>query len=176
MDFLTNWTPGTVTALGLFPLFMIVAAAVDIATMKISNRLSILFIVCFFPAAWFAGLDLSMVGLHVATGLCALAVGFVLFARGLFGGGDAKFLAAIALWMGWPDTLSFLMMVALAGGALAVALIAARQFPLPQPLLRYDWVVRLHLKETGIPYAAALAAGALIVFPDTDIFAHLVKY
>lgn len=167
---------GTVIAFGVFPLFMIVAAARDIATMTISNRLSALLALSFIPAAWLSGFSAAEVGLHAAVGAAALAFGFAFFTAGWFGGGDAKFLAATALWMGWPDTLSFLMMVALAGGAVGVALVAARQFPLPQPLLRYEWVVRLHLKETGIPYAAALAAGALIVFPDTDIFAHLVKY
>lgn len=169
-------TVGTLIAFGVFPLFMIVAVARDIATMTISNRLSLLLAASFFPAALFGDFSFAQVGLHVAVGAAALALGFALFSAGWVGGGDAKFLAATALWMGWPDTMPFVMMVALAGGAFAVALIAARQFPLPQPLLRYDWVVRLHLKETGIPYAAALAAGALIVFPNTDIFAHLVKY
>ncbi|MBE0705507.1 MAG: peptidase, partial [Afipia sp.] len=39
---------------------------------------------------------------------------------------------------------------------------------LPTWLLGQDWLVRLHGKDTGIPYGIALAAAALLIYPDTD--------
>ncbi len=165
---------GMLIALGVFPLMMIVAAALDVATMTISNKLSALLALAFFPAALLGGLPVTDIALHTGVGAAALVAGFSLFAGGWIGGGDAKFLAATALWMGLPQIAPFVLMVGLAGGVLAVLLLLARQVPLPSPLLRHDWIVRLHLKETGIPYAAAFAAGALIVFPDTELFAGLI--
>jgi prepilin peptidase CpaA len=30
------------------------------------------------------------------------------------------------------------------------------------------WLLRLHAKESGIPYGIALAIGALMIYPETD--------
>jgi prepilin peptidase CpaA len=30
------------------------------------------------------------------------------------------------------------------------------------------WLLRLHAKETGIPYGIALAIGALMIYPETE--------
>ena len=49
-----------------------------------------------------------------------LVLGFALFAAGLFGGGDAKLMAAAALWLGWSTGTSVLVFTALAGGVLAI--------------------------------------------------------
>ena len=35
------------------------------------------------------------------------------------------------------------------------------------------WALRLHRPDAGIPYGIALAAGALLVFPDTLWFSNL---
>jgi prepilin peptidase CpaA len=45
-----------------------------------------------------------------------------------------------------------------------------RQWPLPVFLLRYGWIVKLHDSKAGIPYGVALAAGAFILLPSTEIF------
>jgi prepilin peptidase CpaA len=39
--------------------------------------------------------------------------------------------------------------------------------PLPALLARQEWVERLHRKDGAVPYGIALAAAALIVYPDT---------
>jgi prepilin peptidase CpaA len=43
----------------------------------------------------------------------------------------------------------------------------SRNVPLPPLLHRQAWAVRLHDKDSGIPYGIALAAAALTVYPDT---------
>lgn len=159
----------------ILPAAVAFAAAMDIFTMTIPNRVSILMAVAFFPAAWVAGIGWAAIGEHVLTGMAVLIVGFVLFARGLFGGGDAKLLAAIALWLGYNDLLPYLLWVAVAGGVLAIMIGMARQVPLPRQLLGEAWAHRLHREGSGIPYGVALAAGVLMIYPDTSWFASLVN-
>jgi prepilin peptidase CpaA len=40
--------------------------------------------------------------------------------------------------------------------------------PLPQFLAGREWVDRLHRPDGGVPYGIALAAAALIVYPQTE--------
>jgi prepilin peptidase CpaA len=46
--------------------------------------------------------------------------------------------------------------------------------PLPRQLLGEAWAHRLHREGGGIPYGVALAAGVLMIYPDTTWFAALV--
>src|SRR5579862_2467413 len=84
----------------VFPVGMALAAASDLLTMTISNRLMLVLAATFLVLLPFAGLDLHAIGLHVAAGLAVLAVAFFCFAMGWIGGGDAKLAAVIALWFG----------------------------------------------------------------------------
>ena len=76
------------------------AAAMDLLTMKIPNRISAVMVLAFFPLALLVGLGAWDILNHVAAGLGVLALGVLLFIPGWFGGGDAKLMAAIALWIG----------------------------------------------------------------------------
>ena len=104
----------------------------------------------------------------VAVLVVALVVGFLLFARGLIGGGDAKVLAAAGLWIGFEMMLQYTFLVAIAGGALALSLAFYRSMAMPRWALKQDWAVRLHDRNGGIPYGIALAAGALWIYPSTQ--------
>lgn len=157
----------------ILPAAVAFAGAMDIFTMTIPNRISIVMCLAFFPAAWLAGLHWPQILEHVGAFAAVLAVGILLFARGVFGGGDAKLLAAIALWLGFDDLLPYLLCVAITGGSLAVMILMARQVPLPRPLLGQPWAHRLHKEGGGIPYGIALAAGVLMIYPNTPWFASL---
>lgn len=151
----------------LFPLLMIWAAASDLATMTIPNRISLALVASFVVLAPIAGLDLETFGLHWAAGTLVLIVSFAFFAFGWIGGGDAKFAAAIALWLGWTNLLPFVVFAALFGGALTLALLSFRAAVLPGFVVRHAWVRRLHDEKAGVPYGVALAAAALAVYPGT---------
>ncbi len=56
------------------------------------------------------------------------------------------------------------------GGFLTLGLLLMRQWPLPSQLTRQAWIMRLHDARSGIPYGVALAAGAFILLPNTEIF------
>ena len=86
---------------------------------------------------------------------------------GWIGGGDAKLVAATALWLGWAHLLDYVLSASLLGGALTVGLLYFRGRDLPALLVGREWVERLHRKDGGIPYGIALAAAALLVYPST---------
>ena len=111
------------------------AAAMDIFTMTIPNRISIVLVLAFFPLALLAGLSFSDIAAHVGAGVLMLLVGFALFAFGVFGGGDAKLMAAVGLWVGFDCLPLYLLSVALAGGFIAGAFATIRSVPLPRFLL-----------------------------------------
>ena len=85
----------------LFPLAMAFAAASDLLTMTISNKLVVALVVGFVLLAPLTGMDWQTFGMHWAAGGIVLVGAFLFFAVGWIGGGDAKFAAAVALWLGW---------------------------------------------------------------------------
>jgi prepilin peptidase CpaA len=154
-------------ALLIFPAMMAFAASSDLLTMTISNRISLILAGGFFALALLTGMSLGTVAMHVAAALAVLAAGFLLFTRGWIGGGDAKLAAAIALWFGFEPLLVFFLYASLLGGALTLLVLQFRRLPLPVLFAGQEWLMRLHRKDAGVPYGIALAAAALIVYPDT---------
>ena len=152
----------------LFPALMAFAAASDLFTMTISNRVSLALVAGFFVLAFAGGMAPYEVLSHVGAGALLLVVAFACFAMGWMGGGDAKVAASVALWFGFAQLLDFLLYASLFGGALTLLLLQFRQWPLPFGLAGQAWLARLHDKESGIPYGIALTLGALMVYPETD--------
>src|SRR5215207_11590927 len=158
---------GDVIRLFLFPALMAFAASSDLLTMTISNRISLFLVGGFFALALVTGMNGSELLWHVGAGLLVLSVTFVFFARGWIGGGDAKLAAATALWLGFDHLLPYLLYASLLGGLLTLLLLQVRSIPLPSLLSGQQWAVRLHRRDSGVPYGIALAAAALAVYPDT---------
>ena len=157
-----------IARLSLFPALMAFAAASDLLTMTISNRVSLALVAGFLIVALASGMGLSDILLHAGAGAAVLTVAFACFAMGWVGGGDAKVAAAAALWFGFADLMNYLVYASLFGGALTLLLLQFRQWPLPYALAGQTWLLRLHAKESGIPYGIALALGALAIYPETE--------
>ena len=151
----------------LFPAMMAFAASSDLLTMTISNRVSLVLVAGFFVLAVAAGMSATALGAHVGAALLVFAVVFGLFAQGWIGGGDAKLAAATALWLGFDHLLSYFVLASLFGGALTYLIVRFRLMPLPDFLAGEEWAKRLHRMDAGVPYGIALAAAALVVYPDT---------
>jgi prepilin peptidase CpaA len=146
-----------------FPALMVFAASYDSLSLRIANTLCLILALAFFPAALSAGVPGTAVLSHVLCALAMLAVGFAIFAMGWAGGGDAKLFAAAALWLGWDQIGQFAAMVAIAGGVLALGLIAWRLLS-----LRLRVSARRDAGCAGeMPYGVALACGALCVYPHS---------
>jgi prepilin peptidase CpaA len=157
-----------ITRLLLFPALMAFAAASDLFTMTISNRVSLALAAGFLILALLSGMELHDLLSHVGAGAAVLTAAFVCFAMGWVGGGDAKVAAGAALWFGFGHLLDYLVCASLFGGALTLLLLQFRQWPLPSPLTGQAWLLKLHAKESGIPYGIALAIGALMIYPETE--------
>jgi prepilin peptidase CpaA len=152
----------------LFPALMAFAAASDLFTMTIPNRVSLALAVGFLALALMSGMGAYDILSHLAAGAAVLMVAFACFAMGWVGGGDAKVAAAAALWFGFGHLLDYLLYASLFGGALTLLLLQFRQWPLPYPFAGQAWLLKLHAKESGIPYGIALAIGALMIYPETE--------
>ena len=159
----------------VFPAAMAFAAMMDLFTMTIPNRISLFLVAAFLLVAPLTGMPWEQFGAHLATGAAVLAVGIVLFAFGIVGGGDAKLLAAAALWIGHQDLLPYCLAVAILAGVLSVVILLYRGILPPLWLANKPWAMRLHDRKVGVPYGLALSGAALWVFPTTAWFAAFAQ-
>lgn len=157
-----------IARLMLFPALMAFAAASDLFTMTISNRVSLALLGGFLALALLGGMGLHDILSHLGAGATVLVAAFACFAMGWVGGGDAKVAAGVALWFGFDHLFNYLLYASLLGGALTLLLLQLRQWPLPSPLTGQAWLLRLHDRQSGIPYGIALAIGALMIYPETE--------
>ena len=104
------------------------------------------------PAGW----DVALIGLAVAAGLFAIGAG--LFAAGMIGGGDVKLVAAVGAWVGLHGLPSFLVAMALLGGAVALVQLGGQRLGRAP-----GWLA----PERGVPYGVAIALAGLIVGPGS---------
>jgi len=158
----------------ILPALAIVAALTDATSFTIPNWIPAALALAFLPAALAGGAAWATIGLCAAVGIGALVVGMGMFAAGWVGGGDAKLLAACALWLGWSGAPTFLLATGLAGGVLTLTLLALRSGWLEPALAGSPaWIRRLATQGGDIPYGVAIAAGALAAFPHGALVAGL---
>ena len=152
-------------ALSLFAALVIVAAMKDLSSFTIPNWIPAALALAFAPAAMLAGVPLGEVGVSFGVGAGMLALGVGLFALGWIGGGDAKLMAAASLWLGLKGLAPFVVYTGLAGGALALTLVALRSaWVRPLAAAGPAWTKRLATPGEAAPYGVAIAIGALAAF------------
>jgi prepilin peptidase CpaA len=143
-------TPHTIATYGLLALLAIALLAAALSDWRhrlIRNRLTGA-IAAGAPLFWLACGTAPWPGIAIqlALALLVLAVCAALFAARMLGGGDAKLLAALALWVPPAAFAELLLVMALAGGLLAGAMLVTR-------------------RRASVPYGIAIAAGGLWVLP-----------
>lgn len=159
----------------VLPALTIIAGLSDATSFKIPNWISAALVLAFVPAAIVVGASWSMIGLHLAIGVAALAVAVGMWALGWIGGGDAKLFAASVLWLGWPAVGPFLLVTAIAGGGLAVGLLNLRSnWVRAMVPVGPKWVERLREQGGDVPYGVAIAIGVLAAFPSADLVKLLI--
>ncbi|MFO1158394.1 MAG: prepilin peptidase [Reyranellaceae bacterium] len=145
------------TSLGVFAAILSIAAWRDWQTLQIANLfpLTIAGIFAIWALSGYLGGRLSVgeVGLAAAGAGALLAVGAIAFAVGMLGGGDVKLLASAGLFAVPRYLVAFLLVVALAGGALSIAVLLGIKTGATSP----DGGRR------RLPYGPAIAAGGLWV-------------
>jgi prepilin peptidase CpaA len=129
---------------------LIVAAAIDVRTFTISNRLN-LTVALLAPLYWMSvALPWSGVGIQLAAGAGVFAILAAAFYAGMMGGGDVKLAAALALWFSPASTIKFLVLMSLAGGVLTLAVLAWHR-------------AKRREGRPEIPYGVAIAFGGLAI-------------
>lgn len=154
----------------LFFALMLFSAAHDVWNRRIPNWTSIVISIAFLPAAYFAQLTLEQFGWHLLVGACAFGGGVALFYLGMWGGGDAKLVAASSLWMGVSGELAFLGAIAIAGGILSLPLIVVRRMKID---FKNTHLARV-LDPKKVPYAVAICAGGFWAAPQSLILSQAI--
>lgn len=149
----------------IFPFALIYAGISDAMSFTISNKISLALFVGFVLLVPFSGLTLAEIGAHVFVGFLMLVIGFVLFARGYFGGGDAKIIAATCLWLGPNYTGMFVLFAAIYGGLLSVIILKIYTTPLPNFLASQKWLVNYQTGTAAVPYGIAIGLSGLSIYP-----------
>jgi prepilin peptidase CpaA len=130
---------------------LVVAAAIDVRTFNISNRLN-LTVALLAPLYWLSialtpwpGMAIQLAAGGIVFGLLAGA-----FYAGMMGGGDVKLAAALALWFSPAGTVKFLVLMSIAGGVLTLVILAWHR-------------ARRGEGRPEIPYGVAIAFGGLAI-------------
>ena len=151
-------------ALAVLVAALVCAAVSDIRRYLIPNRYPVAIALAYLVYSAGHPLEQGLWGL--AAGAAAFVLCAVLFAVGVFGGGDAKLLASTMLWAGPPLAVPFLLYTVLAGGALALTWLTPfrRLMPAaPQAPPSVDSAGLRARFHQPTPYGAAIAAGGLYV-------------
>lgn len=136
--------------LAILGLLLLGAAVNDLRERIIPDRLNIA--VALLAFGWWAasGFGASAIGVQLLAALLVFGLFAGLFAIGMIGGGDVKLLGALALWLPPLLLIKTLVLMALAGGVLSIAMLA--------------WRFARRTGEAGeVPYGVAIAAAALFV-------------
>ena len=149
-----------IVILVLFCALMAAAAAYDLLTFRIPNAIVALLLALFLVPAWIHWRQIDWL-LQIVPALGCLAIGYLLFARGYFGAGDAKLLAVAALWAGTNALMPLLLFVSLSGLLVMLVLLALRRLwpRIAPPAASAPAVLK---PGAGVPYGVAIAAGSIL--------------
>jgi prepilin peptidase CpaA len=153
----------------VFPVVMVLAMVADFRTFEIPNELSLVLALGYPLAALSAGFSWQQILWAIALGGLMLVIAVIMIALGILGGGDGKLLAAAVLWTGQERILEFLLVTALAGGALTMALMLYRRLPLADQFARIAALRKMHAEKRNVPYAVAIGGAGLIIYPHLPI-------
>ncbi|MBS0254933.1 MAG: prepilin peptidase [Proteobacteria bacterium] len=136
--------------LGALAIALLVAAFTDIRRRQIDNWLTASVALAAPLFWWTAGMGWYDIGWQLGVAVAAFAGLALLFAMRAMGGGDVKLLTALALWIRPAFFLELVMLMALLGGVLTVAMGA--------------WhIARRQRDRLLVPYGIAISAAGLWV-------------
>ena len=159
-----SWIASTTSCLEIALLLYV--ATIDIATRLIRNEICL--------ALAFLGIigglaNPMQLGQSLVVAAVLFLVLFVIYQRGMIGGGDVKLLVALAVGLPLTGVVELLTVTALAGGVLAAMHMMMRHLPHPKlapagsSLVRRVYVVERwrHLRHAPLPYGVAIACGGI---------------
>jgi prepilin peptidase CpaA len=154
------------TAIGVLALI----AYHDLRRRRIPNELSVAVASLGLIRMMLTG-DPAAAGCTLAVAVATFATTFLLFWRGVIGGGDAKLIPGVALLVGYRELLAFLFLMSLLGGVLALAVFARGKLRSKSNLGARPAQTLLPTQTTApvtasqrltVPYGVAVAAAGAI--------------
>ncbi len=142
----------------LFYALLLGAAVSDICRFRIPNTIVVVLPLLFVAAALGAPGKVAWLS-HFGAGATVLVCTAVMFHFNLMGGGDAKLLAALAVWTGFATLLPFIVVVSVLGGVLVLILLPLRFICKRIP--KVPWP-RSMLPGNPLPYGVAIGGGAAV--------------
>ena len=140
-------------------IFAVVAYG-DIRTRRIPNEIIVAILAL---AAFRIAMDSDpRAGLFTLAAAAGLFVStFLLFWRGLLGGGDVKLIGATALLVGYHNFFEFLFVMSVSGALIAVAVLAHDRLGRRQPAAPATEDQEISARLT-VPYGVAIAAAGMV--------------
>ena len=151
----------------------IYAALIDFETLTIPNWLNGWLAFLFFPALILAEPGWQITGLHLLSGLIAFILMLLLFFTKVIGGGDAKMVPAVMLWLGPAGFSPFIVATAVIGGLLTIIVVLLRAL-WPSHIIPGFGVATLG-QRGSVPYGIAIAAGAVLAAPYSPLLKEFVS-
>ena len=153
----------------LFLLIGLVAAAVDVLAFRVPNLAVLALCLLFVGVAVLRHHDVHWLN-HLGAGAISLVAGIVLYLFYHMGAGDAKLLAAYALWAGLGGLVPLLFWTAISGFFVMILIVVLRRMmPALQraipPLAKVE-LPKVLVKRQGIPLGAGIVFGAIIASPS----------
>lgn len=101
-----------------------------------------------------------------------LVVTYIMFVYRLIGAGDAKMGAALALWVGLPGLMAYVMYMAIAGGVIGVMSLVIKRFkPFKHPRAG-GWIATVQDGGNAVPYGIAITVGAWAAMLHNGFVSH----
>jgi prepilin peptidase CpaA len=147
-------------------LLLLYVATIDVATRLIRNDICLA--LALLGIADQLTSPMQLVESLVAATILFLLL-FMIYQRGLIGGGDVKLLVALAIGLSLTGVTQLLTVTALAGGVLALVHLMMRLLPYPMPAPAGSSLVRRvcaverwrNLRHAPLPYGVAIACGGI---------------
>jgi len=144
----------------ILTILMAIVVYLDTSRFVIPNWLNLIILVL-FPIAGFMHPDAVQWLGSLYSFLLYFAIGYAIFMLRLMGGGDIKLLAVCAIWCGWGEASTMLILyTSLYGGLLTALLLILR--PICSAFLKEgETSFRVLRKRQPVPYGIAIAASFL---------------
>jgi prepilin peptidase CpaA len=146
-----------------FAALAVAAAISDARHLIIPNRYCLAIAVLYPAYVLSPGPETDWISATAISG-ALLFLGFLLHSREIIGGGDAKLIAAAALWAGSDFFVDFLILTGIAGGTMALGLwFHHRLKRAAGPAALLTTAADPQFAKQPMPYAVAIATGSLYV-------------
>ena len=127
------------------------------------GSLLLLYPVTFFISPVVVDWKMDLLGM-----LGVFALGYIIFAFRVMGGGDVKLIIVLSLWVGLQNLDMFGFNFAVLGGVLSIAILVIRKI-IPFVISNKEKLPRIFRDKEPVPYGLAIAVAFLMMLYSGDV-------